>query len=387
MIPHDLTGHRQSSRISAAILILPIVLLAACGSTEEVTAPVEPPAPETEALVAGYHPWWLRNAWETYDRSVYDEIYFFSVEVDSSGSISERNGWPDRWYAMQRDLSNTGVRVTPVVTLFSQSEYEHLFDTRQSSAHLMETLLSLLRDSPAVGGLQLDFEVYQPVPDRIRTNFAEFVERLKREMASIRPDLVLSLYLLAYDQSDVFDEARIAEQADYVVVQGYDLHGRTEDRTGPVAGLEGWGDRNWNAVVRRFRDLGVPASKIVISVPFYGYEWPAESPDPGARTRGSGRTISYAPVDTTYLRESPPSAREAARRHGLERDQESGSPYYAYEDSTGWRQGWFEDAESLERKFEWVAAQGLRGVAVFPPAYGTEELERLLAAYFGTGGL
>ncbi len=387
MLPHDLTDQQQSSRLSAAILILSAVLLAACGTTEEVTAPVEPPPSETAAHVAGYHPWWLQNAWETYDRSVYDEIYFFSIEVDSSGSISARNGWPDRWYDLQSELSNAGVRVTPVVTLFSQSGYEQLFDTPQSSARLMETLLALLRDSPAAGGLQLDFEIYQPVPDRIRSNFAEFVGRLKDEMASIRPDLVLSLYLLAYDQSDVFDEARIADAADYVVVQGYDLHGRTEDRTGPVAGLEGWGDRNWNAVVRRLRDLGVPASKIVISVPFYGYEWPAESPEPGARTRGSGRTISYAPVDTTYLLESPPSARDAIRRHGLERDPESGSPYYAYEDSAGWRQGWFEDAESLERKFEWVAAQGLRGVAVFPPAYGTEELERLLAEYFGAAGL
>lgn len=373
-------------------LIAVLVLIAGCRTAGPVETPDETTAPAevetaTEAfVVAGYHPWWLRDAWEEYDPDVYNEIYFFSIEVDSTGGIAERNGWPDRWFRMQRELSDAGVRVTPVVTLFSQRAYEGLFETADASSQLMETLLGLVRDSPGIGGLQLDFEVYQPVAPSVRTNFTEFVERLRNEMDAIRPDLTLSLYLLAYDQSDVFDEQGIARAADYVVVQGYDLHGRTEDRTGPVAALEGWGDRNWTAIVDRFQDAGVPASKIVIGTPFYGYEWPAESPDPGARTRGTGRTISYAPVDTTYLKESPPDALEAVRRHGLRRDPASGSPYYAFEDSTGWRQGWFEDAESLERKFEWVTAQGLRGVAVFPPAYGTDELARSLRESFGAVG-
>ena len=373
-------------------LIAALVLIAGCGTAGQVARPdagteADREEPVADAfVVAGYHPWWLRNAWEEYDPGVYNEIYFFSIDVDSSGNIAERNGWPDRWFRMQRELSDAGVRVTPVVTLFSQRAYEALFETVGASSQLLENLLGLMRDSPGIGGLQLDFEIYRPVPPSVRTNFTEFVERLRSEIDAIRPNLTLSLYLLAYDQSDVFDEEGIARAADYVVVQGYDLHGRTEDRTGPVAALEGWGDRNWTSVVDRFQKAGVPPSKIVVGTPFYGYEWPAESPDPGARTRGTGRTISFAPVDTTYLKESPPVALEAVRRHGLRRDPASGSPYYAFEDSTGWRQGWFEDAESLGRKFEWVAQQGLRGVAVFPPAYGTDELERLLQEAFGAVG-
>lgn len=361
-----------------------MLVLAACGSARETTAPVEQPEkpPADEFLVAGYHPWWLQGAWQEYDLSVYDEIYFFSVEVDSTGRIAKRNGWPDEWFSMQQELRAAGVRITPVVTLFSQSAFEQIFSTPEASAQLMETLLDLLRDSPAVGGLQLDFEVYQPVSPDVRANLTALVTDLEEQMEAIRPDLTLSLYVLAYDESDVFDEAALARAADYVVVQGYDLHGRTEGHTGPVSALRGWGNRNWMTVVNRLRDLGVPADKIVIGTPYYGYEWPAESAEPGAQTTGRGTTIVYSPTDTAYVSDSPPSVLEAVREHGLRRDPESGSPFYAYEDSTGWRQGWFEDAESLREKYAWVVEQGFRGVAVFPPAYGTPETDRLLREFF-----
>jgi spore germination protein YaaH len=69
-----------------------------------------------------------------------------------------------------------------------------------------------------------------------------------------------------------------------------------------------------------------------------------------------------------------PRAHERADRYGLRRDPESGTPYYAFEDSTGWRQGWFEDAESLGAKYSFVRARGLGGVVIFPLAYGDEEL-------------
>ena len=65
-----------------------------------------------------------------------------------------------------------------------------------------------------------------------------------------------------------------------------------------------------------------------------------------------------------------PRARDQVARHGARRDPESDTPYYAFQDATGWRQGWFEDAESLRAKYAFVREHGLGGVAVFPLAYG-----------------
>lgn len=365
-----------------------LVFIAACGSTEETVrderaGPLE--AADAMPLVAAYHPWWTQGAWRAYPPTLYDEVFFFSVEIDSTGRIAKRNGWPDRWYDMQRSLGDAGVRVTPVVTLFDEHAFKELFQSSSSSTALQTTLLDLLRDSPAAGGLQIDFEVYQPVSGSIRTNFTTFVRDMRAQMDRLRSGLHLSVYLVAYDESDVFDEAALAEVADYLVIQGYDLHSRGEDRTGPVAALEGWGRRNWRAIVSRLDDLNVPRSKIVMSVPYYGYEWPAVSDAPGARTTGRGVTVAYTDVDSVHVTEGPPSALERAERYGQRRDTVSGSPYYAYEDTSGWRQGWFEDAVSLAEKYRFVREEGLRGVAIFPPAYGSEELAETLDRAFRGG--
>jgi spore germination protein YaaH len=202
-------------------------------------------------------------------------------------------------------------------------------------------------------------------------------------MAELRPNLSLSLYVTAYDESDVFDEAALARFADYLVVQGYDLHSRNEGRTGPVAGLEGHGTRNWKYIANRLLETGVPAQKIVMSVPYFGYQWPAESDEPGSRTRGPGFTISYSEIDSSLLPGSRPSAQKMVETHGLRRDAASGSPYYAYQDSTGWHQGWFEDAESLAEKYRFIREKGLGGVAIFPAAYGDDELEAVLRRHLG----
>jgi spore germination protein YaaH len=51
----------------------------------------------------------------------------------------------------------------------------------------------------------------------------------------------------------------------------------------------------------------------------------------------------------------------------------SGVPWYAFESADGRIQGWFEDAESLRAKYEFVRSRGLGGIAIFPLAYGEEE--------------
>ncbi len=60
----------------------------------------------------------------------------------------------------------------------------------------------------------------------------------------------------------------------------------------------------------------------------------------------------------------------------------SGTPYYAFQDELGWRQGWFEDAESLRAKYRFVRERGLGGVAIFPLAYGDAALWTDLRAAF-----
>lgn len=344
------------------------------------TAVEEPPPVREDAgfWVMGYHPYWLQNAWESYDFSVLGKIMFFDVTVKADGSLDARNGWPQAWQPLAKRARQARTAVVPTVTILDTGTFVDLFGNPVATQALRRHLVTLVQETP-VEGLHLDFEVFDPVGGYVRRAFTSFVRDLRKDLEAVQPGLYLSVFTLASDHNDAYDEGGLAEHVDYLVVQGYDLHWAGGTVAGPVAPLTGWGQNNWTAIVERYLALGVPRKKIIMSVPYYGYEWPTTTEAVGAATRGGGTITSYAPAAVG------PSARDRARTHGLRRDLASGSPYYAYQDSTGWRQGWFEDAVSLQAKYAFIREQQLGGVAIFPLGYGDPELEAILRASFGTG--
>ena len=58
---------------------------------------------------------------------------------------------------------------------------------------------------------------------------------------------------------------------------------------------------------------------------------------------------------------------ERARVYGLRRDAER-TPYYSFAEGAAWSQGWYEDLESLTRKFAPERGRGY-GLAFFPLGY------------------
>jgi spore germination protein YaaH len=301
-----------------------------------------------------------------------DRLYFFEVEAGGDGGLSDPHGWPGQWLPLLRRAQESGVDVVPTISMHDAGAFADLFASPERVGRLVDQALALLAATPGLGGLHLDFEVFSPVDQEVRDGYTAFVARLRRSMLEIDPGYILSAFALAFDDDDVYAERALAEVTDYLVVQGYDFHSAGEASAGPVAAVTGWGRLNWETVIDRFVGLGVPARQIVMAVPMYGYQWPTETDRPGSPTRGRAVEVLLAPP-AGVLPELP-RALEAVQRHGLRRDVESGTPYYAFQDSSGWNQGWFEDAESLRAKYDLVRARGLGGVAIFPLAYGDAPL-------------
>jgi spore germination protein YaaH len=323
-------------------------------------------------FVSGYHPYWAGDVWRTYPWDALDELYFFELEVGSDGTVADPHGWPEAWLPLVERARTEGLRVVPTISQHDATAFVALFGDPARIARLVDELAELLIATPGLGGLHLDFEVFEPVPAESRAGFTTFVAALDARLAQLGASFALSTFALAFDDDDVYDEAALAELTDFLVIQGYDFHSRGEARAGPVAAIAGWGRLNWEVVLDRFLQLGVPARKIVMAVPLYGYRWPVTSEAPGADTRGVAVETPLAPPEG-IVPELPRAFAEAAL-HGVRRDPASGSPYYAFQDATGWQQGWFEDAESLRAKYEFVREHGLGGVALFPLAYGDATL-------------
>lgn len=358
--------------------VLAVALVSGCASRggPSVTFPTQ----GDRFFVSGYHPYWAGDAWTDYPFDALDELYVFEIEVGADGTVIDPHGWPTRWTALTTAASEAGVRVTPTVSMHDPLAFEALFEDHVRIDRLIATVESLVLQDASVSGVHLDIEVFQPVRPGARDGFVAFVAGLRERLDTLDPNLTLSLFVPAFDDDDVYNERALARLVDFLVVQGYDLHSAGEDTTGPVAGLRGWGRLNWDSVVDRFVGFGVPPRKIVMSIPLYGYEWPSESDRPGARTRGRATTVPLLAREDVLP--ELPRAFEQAARHGSRRDEVSGSPYYAFQDESGWRQGWFEDAESLRAKYRFVRERGLGGIAMFPLAYGDAGLwADLLAAF------
>jgi spore germination protein len=104
--------------------------------------------------------------------------------------------------------------------------------------------------------------------------------------------------------------------------------------------------------VRRVLDYAlteIPAEKLLLGVPNYGYDWPLPF------VQGESRATSISNEQAVAL----------ARQYGAEiiYDETAQSPYFHYRDEAGTaHEVWFEDARSIREKLLLAAGKNLHGV-------------------------
>jgi spore germination protein YaaH len=355
-----------------ALLIFPLMLYAGEGrARNDMWQPAH-------YQIWGYYPYWLKDEWQNIDLKLYDRVLFFDVAVGAEGRVLHARDWPVNWQKLIVAARKSGTRLQPAFTLFDAKEFERIF-SEQSQWKLLQAGMLALLDQADSSGLQLDFEIFSAVSASSAAGFRLFLNSIKHELASRKKSL--SLFVLTEDVAGLYDRESL-KSADYIVIQGYDEHWAESTNAGPVAQLRGSMPGSWESALKYYLSLGVPRNKILMSVPFFGYEWPTISEAAGASARGAGSEISFAPLPANLVPKVKASAMERVRQYGIRRDPLSGSPYYVFKDETGWFQGWFEDDESLSAKFEFVKKQRLAGVAVFSLGYDGGNLQYLLRSHF-----
>lgn len=327
-------------------------------------------------FVTGYHPWWAGDHWREAALESLDRLYLFEVELAPDGTPGDGHGWPDRWAPLLDRAAALGLSVVPVVTVYPEAAVTALLEDSAAVARAAQTVVELVGSHPAVDGVHLDLEVFDRGSPSARAGYVALVRAVRRGLPGPARSRVVSVFVPALDLADAYDEAALAREADYLVVQGYDLHHRTGARAGPVAAPTGWAPLDWVTVVDRLTGLGIPGERLVMGIPLYGYEWPVQGPDPGSATRGAGVIVPLAaPAEVVP---ELPRAVDRVAAHGARRDPAGGTPFYAFRTPDGWVQGWYEDARSLRDKVAFVRRRGLGGVAFFPLAYATPEVRALI---------
>jgi len=332
--------------------------------------------------VIGYYAWWTRGAWIDLDLSQYDKLIFFTTTPGADGNIESRNGWPHAWISLLDRADSLGIPVVPTLALLDPDAIRNLFMSESARANLLSTALTLIEESRGAG-LHLDIELFEPASDSLQNLFMTFTDSLATLSARRFPEAELSMFVPALQDNSLYDLSRINKFYGEIMVQGYDLHWQTGPIAGPLSPLHGWEGVNWHRIAKTYEDAGIDRNRMIMTIPYYGYEWPVETPELGSKTRGDGRIVTLARVDSLNLPDIQVTVSDRIERHGLQRDEASGSPYYSFEDSTGWWQGWFEDRSSLEHKYDFVRDRDMRGVAIFPIGYDAGSLDEIIISKFG----
>ena len=242
----------------------------------------------------------------------------------------------------------------PVMHLSTLTESGR-FDTERGAAvltdyALQDRLISEIFEtiqSKGYVGLGVDFEY---LPGYLAAAYAAFLDRLHRMLrgqglflwAALAPKTSAAQQGLLYEAHDY---AGISAAVDAVLLMTYEW-GYTAGPPMAVAPLPS---------VRAVLDYAVteiPAGKIFLGIPNYGYDWPLPF------VRGTTRAQSI----------SNQRAIELALEHeiAIQYDETAQSPFFHYTDSGGTvHEVWFEDARSLDAKLRLIAEYGFQGGGVW----------------------
>lgn len=192
-------------------------------------------------------------------------------------------------------------------------------------------------------GLDVDFEF---VFAQDAGPYAAFIQRLRQELSPLGYPVIVALApKTSADQKGLLyeghDYAALGQAADQLLLMTYEW-GYTYGPPMAVAPLP-----NVRRVVE-YALTEIPAQKLWLGVPNYGYDWPLPF------VQGQSKATS---ISNQY-------AVQLALRYGaaIQYDQSAQSPWFRYTDGQGREhEVWFEDARSIQAKLALIPEYGLYG--------------------------
>lgn len=139
-------------------------------------------------------------------------------------------------------------------------------DLRERHAEAIATLVV----QKAYDGIDID---YESLPASARTDFSTFIQLLATKLHQSRKRLAVAVHAKTsdfgnWDGSASQDWRAIGAAADNMKIMAYDKH-YSGSVAGPIAPLD------WLDAVVTYAKTVVPAGKVIVGLPWYGYDWQA----------------------------------------------------------------------------------------------------------------
>lgn len=325
----------------------------------------------TAKEVAGFYPYWNLDMVDKSDLSQLTTVYYFAVDLNPDGSFNtqdpgySRLSSPKTQLLKDRVLRNGSRWGVTLINLDASSISKNVNNPIRRKTIIQNTLA--LMKANHFTALNIDLEYIGDSDPSLTSSFTTFVSELTSAVHQEIPGSLVSFDAFAdsVKKPRIFDMKSLGSIVDQVIIMAYDIHRLSSLSAGPVSPLYGKEKYEYD-VTSSVSDYltKVDSHKVILGVPFYGYEWPTETDQKNSFVVESPRP----PEISSYHR-----SLETAQKNdtSINFDEESKSAWFSYFDkvSNTWRQVWFENARSLGVKFDLVQESKLGGIAIFALGY------------------
>jgi len=230
-------------------------------------------------------------------------------------------------------------------------------------------------------GIDIDWEypveggVHQGRPED-KANFTALAAEFRRQLDELRPGYLLTAALPSEEEYyKNFELKEISRYLDYVSIMAYDLHWNSEPTTNFHSALfhdpadpskPPLDKRYGDYAVRGFLQAGVPATKIIFGVPFYGKGWQGVTKDINHGLYQPATAAAAAGGSYRELKDLPPEADRKYSSKAVTCTVLSNAIFWSYD-----------CPQALHKKMAYIKHHHLGGVMFWELSHDSANLELL----------
>ncbi|KKQ66773.1 MAG: Glycosyl hydrolase, family 18 [Candidatus Daviesbacteria bacterium GW2011_GWA2_38_24] len=379
------------------LCLIVLILINAPAPAERILTPLISPLRHEELQpvvisksdkeVLGFAPYWNFDKLSNVDFDTLTTFAYFGIEVDGDGNLVKDDPGYEMFHSKKatqvfKKAQSKGTRVSLTITQMNNEPILTLMDNPDAQKTAIEQIVSEVKQR-GISGVNVDLEYTGDPGPEYRLKFSDFVSNLTEEVHRQVPSskVTVSVYASAVKEPKIYDIESLAKASDGIFMMAYDFSVASSRNAIPTAPLYGYKEgKYWYDISTAVEDFlkFMPSSKLILGVPYYGYNWPVYSPEIKADTYSSWYARGVAQT-YSYIKDS--------LQADLEGWDDSGKvAYKAYNVDGTWRMIFFDDRKSLGIKYDFAKEKNLKGVGMWALGMdeGKSELWDLLREKFGT---